>query len=340
MKAYVADSNQGKQSGFVHVLDLESGERLGTLETLYDPDLAISPDGERLYVGETDLGQTPARHYLSVYDASSLRLLHREPFENRTLYNVAPVESGLVVSPDGQRVYVSQTEILGDDEARYYVGAFSAEGRALREEITVPHAITTFGVLDGQSLLYFALSGRRGDAVALADPGPGHELRALSSTRDTVHGEQPFAAIASVADDDGKLVYLVDQSEQLRIWRVESNEISEPVRLSIPEGLSIPLQHILVAGSRLYLGLGSTEKRAQGKSELLYVFWVDGGVFREVAYCIWPPAEKIALSPDRRRILSLSREKRSLSLLDTDTGELVRRIEDIGVSPVAMTIAH
>jgi hypothetical protein len=205
-------------------------------------------------------------------------------------------------------------------------------------EVELPHAVTSFGFIPGRPGLHFALSGRQGDALAFGQPTESREAAKLLSHRQFRQDEPGFTVAASAADGTAGLVYLVTRTGELRTWDTERNLLSEPVALTVPHDLRVPLEHLLVLGSRLYLGLAQPELAAQGKSELVYVFSTDGGIFREVAFAVWPPAEKLALTPDGARLLSLARVERSLTVIDAGSGELVRRIEDVGTTPVAFVV--
>jgi hypothetical protein len=344
MRAFIADNSRGATRGSVHVLDTGSGQQLHTIPTLYNPDVAVSPDGTRLCVIQTDLAARPCRHELLVYDTQRLRLLARFPLDERFLYNVAPTTASMVFSEDGKYCHVLKARFVGDDQAAFSVVPFDlGSGGKVGHDFALPEAVLTFGVLPGNGHFYFILSGRQMDAVGAGDPLRHRRLQTLvSSGKHKKNGENrkqtPFEVRGAAADPSGSLVYQVSPSGGLRIYDVEKNGLSEEVRLALPEDLKVPLQMLAVSPSRLYLGLARKGWAARGAAEVVYVYDHNGGLFRSVAMCFSPPCEALGLSPDGKFLCGLSRHGATLVLLDATTGEPCGKYEHIGQTPVRMAL--
>ncbi|HEY6189136.1 MAG TPA: amine dehydrogenase large subunit [Pyrinomonadaceae bacterium] len=343
MRAYIADTKQEQETGQINVIDLPSGKRLGSIDTLYNPDVAVSPDGSQLFVVQTDLRKSPdeAQDQLVVYDTGTFKLTYTVNFRNRTLYNVAPTSNGLVVSPDGRFLYVAKTETLGDDKARHSIGILDTKsGEFRKQELDLRYSALNFGILGESPRLHFALTGRSGEAIGYSDAGRARGIARLQEFTVEDQRESPFFVAASAAHPAGRLLYVVARDGTLRILELERNSLSEPISLTVPIGMAIPLQHLLVSESQALVGLGREELSARGQSEEVYIYDIDGGIFfRRRSIGLSPPCEKIYLSPDGTQLIGLSREWRSLQMRDIASAKINAIVKNIGESPVSLALA-
>lgn len=125
---YVLDARSGPHSR-VWLLDPETSKVMGSIRAGYDPDFALSPNGNHLYLtsGERESGE------LTVVDTSTGKLRHI-PFADRVLYKAwyegLPPISGLVVSSDGQAVWVPGYHVFSPEriESRVWIFDTRTEG--------------------------------------------------------------------------------------------------------------------------------------------------------------------------------------------------------------------
>jgi DNA-binding beta-propeller fold protein YncE len=341
MRVYVTDTKTKEDAGQVHIIDLPSGKRLGSIDTLYDPDVAVAPDGSRLFVAQTDLRKSPDedRDQVVAYDTKTLKPVFTVNLRNRSLYNVAPTSSNLVVSSDGRSLFVAKTETLGDDQARHSIAVLDTKsGKFRKEEVELRYTPLNIGTLGQSPRLHLALSGRSGEAIGFADIKKTNGTAQLMQFSDEKE-ETLVSLIASGADPSGRLIYAIAKPGMLRVLDFERKMLSEPISLTIPRAMAIPLQHFLISKSQLFIGMGREELSARGQSEDVYVYDVDGSlIFRSHSIGLSPPCEKIYLSPDGKQLIGLSREFRSVQVRDVASARVVAVVEDIGESPVSMAL--
>ena len=143
--AVLCTANQvsaGAQSGLVYVLD--SGGRTGKSQILLvdpqqkrivrsiaaesNPDMALSPDGTRLYVASTveNSGQ------LDIYDTGSGKLIRTVPNKDRWIPTSHLYISHMVMAPDGKWLYVFKYDISTD---LYYIATFDTAREAFLPEV-------------------------------------------------------------------------------------------------------------------------------------------------------------------------------------------------------------
>lgn len=340
MLSYVADTNGGSATGAIHVIDIHAEKRIHSIDTGYCPDIAISPNGRYLFVVDTDLNTEPARHYLAMHRTSDFQIVYRQALDGRILYNVAPTSPSLRLTPDGRWCYILRAEILGDDEARY---SFAALDTVKEKIIDFPHELpfapTNFGLVAKGKRLHFLLSGKSANAVASVDHKRPSNL-SIRYLNPSTHSARGVDAVASDGDPATDGVYLLGRKGQLTIWDTARNLFSESVSLTVPDGLSVPLQHLIKAKGMIAVGLSNDELAARGQAEVICLFSISNAFYREKAIAVWPPAEKLHISPEPLQLLSLSRDTRTLTIVDLESGELVTRIEKVGVSPVAFVVVR
>jgi len=342
MRAFVADNELFDNSGKVHVVDFPTGRLVTSLPTGHNPDVAVSPAGDKLFVVHTNLDlpyEDPQRDELLVYDTQTLDLIHKVGFQWRSLYNVAPTSPSMAMSQDGAVCYVNRTETLGDDLANNTMIVFDvASGRFEDAVIELPYQLTSFSAVHGMTGVQYGLSGRLGEGLGFADPAADSELRVR---HDFPPGDpMRFDMAGTVAHPDKALVYVVSRAGIVQVWDLESDRFSERTQVELPRNGSIPLAHLMVTSDRLFLGASSREPAARGQSQaLLTLSTVGGGLFRKSSLLLDPPAEKLALSADGTKLVALSRLEQSLCVYDMESGQAVSKAVSLGRHPVTFALA-
>lgn len=345
MRAFIADTNKGADRGAVHVFDVPTGRKLRSIPSLYNPDLAVSPDGSKLCVVQTDVSASPSEHQLLLYETDKYRLVAQTPLPDRFLYNVAPTAPTLQLSHDGRYCHLSTARLRGDDEADYSVVTVDlADMKVVGAGLKTPEAIFSFGASPSAGIVYVAMSGKEMDAIGVGNPlREGAIQNAWLSEGGGVaranHKEPELPIAGVVLWGDGPVLYQVTRRGQLRACQLEKRTLSAPVQLDIPPDLFVPLQGIAASRTHLLIGLAREEFACRGQSEIVYLYEVDGGLFRKAGLCFGPLCEKLAVAPDGSLLFGLSREGRSLTFLDLPSGELRGRIDAVGKSPVALAVA-
>lgn len=364
MRAYVADTNGGSEHGRVLVYDLKKGQQIRALDALYNPEVAVSDDGARLAVVDTDLGRKPSRHRICVYNVANWEVSQQSEFKDRYLYNVAPHSPELVFGHGGE-CYVLQSKIVGADEAEFAVGVLPAKGGKFEPgKVKLPYAVTHFGKVAGKDHLHFTLASRYGETVGMDSPAETKKHKNLIAMRtpsermgkvvrgifaddkNRWHTNQTeaehdiaYSVGASAASSTEPVTYHVSPHGTLRIYDGLTNRISQPVELELPAGMRVPLQHAFMHGSTLFVGAASEELASRGQSQICMLYSVGAaGVHRERSLGLYPAAEKMYISPDGTTLVCLSREERNITLWDLESGHMSSRIGDVGVSPVSLAL--
>ena len=129
---YVLDPRSGSHSR-VWLLDPEYSRVVGSIRAGYDPDLALSPDGSKLYIasGERETGE------LSVVDTSTGEI-HHVPFADRVLYRPwyrgLPPFSGIAVTSDNRAVWILGHHVFSPDKIESRLWIFDARNERLESK--------------------------------------------------------------------------------------------------------------------------------------------------------------------------------------------------------------
>jgi DNA-binding beta-propeller fold protein YncE len=129
---YVVDSNNGRAKAQILFVDPEKEAVVRSFDTGMSPDIAVAPDGKRLYVGFTTTDGEINRDRLVVVDTSSGEVLFTTDNPNRSSYNVYPPSSTMALSADGRWLYVMTLSPSTRDREVQVVCAKSKEVHLLR----------------------------------------------------------------------------------------------------------------------------------------------------------------------------------------------------------------
>src|SRR5687767_5347352 len=98
VRLFIADADDARDKGYVHVFDTEHRRKIRSLGTNYNPDIAVSRSGDRLALVHSALKPRVTEHALVLFDTTTFRPMHNVLFEDRFLYNVCPTSSTVLFS--------------------------------------------------------------------------------------------------------------------------------------------------------------------------------------------------------------------------------------------------
>jgi hypothetical protein len=343
MMIYLADALESLDDGAVLAVSVNQGSARveSVLKVKHNPDVAISRDGSTLFVVHTYLdgfNEGPPGDELLTIDTATFSVRNRVRFRWRSLYNVAPTGPAMVPSWDGRYLYVNKTETLGDDAALNTIGVYDiAAGAFLDVELRLPYQLINYGPIPGSSGVFFLLSGRLGDGLGFLDGPAGSEPDWVYRypSNDPMHR----ALAGSAAHLNEPAVDIVTKTGLLQRWWPLRREITPAQPIGLPPNVAIPLQHVIATPSgRLLVGLSDRENASRGGSAALMEFEQVDGHWRPLRVLrLKHLAEKVALTKDEKRLVTLVREDCSLIIHDAESGELTQSVMGLGDNPVAMT---
>jgi hypothetical protein len=125
---YVVDTGDGWfDHSQILQFDTAQGRILKTFNGGQDPDMALSPDGSRLYVTaySQDSDTAPLENHLSVYDTASGKLLAKIGNPDAIKHTMQAYGTALTVSPSGRWLYMTKFHFNPANKGYYwYLTAF------------------------------------------------------------------------------------------------------------------------------------------------------------------------------------------------------------------------
>jgi hypothetical protein len=214
------------------------------LETGYQPDMAASPDGTRLFVLDSEEEAGGLTHKLSLIDTGAWKTLDSTPIRDRMLYPVTG-PSALVVSPDGARLYVYSYRVLGPDAADFWLTVVDTRTlRVLPARIPLPRCgAARFSTVGGQVLALCS----EDRTLRFIDPKATRVAASLP-----IDGTPAGLAVA----EDRREIYIV--TNDLRIVEVDASTrtVTRQVGPGPAEAGSVHgLYSVALDGDRLVVGL-------------------------------------------------------------------------------------
>jgi WD40 repeat protein len=375
---YILDSNNNKEESQVLVVDVEGGHVVKTFKAGSTPDMAVSPDGKRLYIAST--WWTADRWgggTLNVFDTASGALLKRVDNPDRGLSTVPEYPSKMVVSQNGRWLYIYKVHQTLDGDEHYVATFDTVKGRFLSEVQKTPFC-GGYGIL--QPLLadrQLAVVCRESSDVRFLDLAPNGNARSrtMASGSNAAGASAQKVSILSkgvpehgrrvgpsfLSSDGVTLTVIMGDGRFLRIdngsrtvleqatvdgeARASSSAANKTAQATSQDWLAdswIRYQAPTLSpdGSKLYVGIGRLAHLGQGVQLFDRIAVFDSKTLRRVGIIKTSQLfYSIVLSKDGRHLYAVSPEQASLIVIDAVAQQEVRTIYGIGRTPIRAIVA-
>ncbi|MCI0627261.1 MAG: hypothetical protein L0387_37385 [Acidobacteria bacterium] len=329
----------------VLLLDPESGQVKGRIQAGRAPEMALSPDGGRLYLASGD--------QLSVIDTAYGEPLQTVGLRYRWEYKVWPERPVMAVSPDGRWLYISKMLPGRGDaaNARYTVATFdTTAGAFLPEEAQIAKGYGTVLIpsLGGFQILHMRTNEVR--FLQLAPSGAIAEMTTLplpersSADVEIQLGLARGGGFWNVRDGlllpDGHTLITIMGDGRMQEVDVNSKKIS---RILVKDGLPdrwVPWRRPVCTpdGSKLYMAVGRLATRTTGMvEEILVIDTKTGQQLATIATSL--PFLSLAMSPDGQYLYAPTLQASSLLVIDAVKYREMRVIKDVGSMPALAVYA-
>jgi YVTN family beta-propeller protein len=367
---YLLDSNNKAKESQVLLVDPERGQVIRTFKTGYTPDMALSPDGTRLYVASTLWTSDQwGQGILQVIDTASGEVLKTVDNPDRRLSTVREYPSDMVFSPNGRWLYISKVHQTLEGDFFYIATFDTARGRFLPQRARLPGCGATLVPPGGQQLSVICsgtldvrfLDVRKNGAAISVKSSVGIPPSRLSPSSKGVaeHGRRVGLGFLSIDGStltvimgDGRFFKIDKQSRTImRTDAIDSdarkitNSAAEISNNAAEDWLAdswIRYQPPTLSpnGMKLYVGVGRLSHLRQGVQSFDRIVVFDSQTLKRVE-TIKPsqPFFSLTLGKDGRHLYAISPEQASIMVIDTATQREIRTIYGIGTSPIWAIVA-
>ncbi len=369
---YVLDSNNNKSESQVLLVDPEKGRVIRTFKASHVPDMALSPDGKRLYIASTLFSSTGYGHeVLEVINTASGAVLQTVDNPDRWVSTLPQYPSHMAISPDGRWLYSYKYHQISDEVFSYVATFDTVQLRFLTEKAPLPYCggaaallpfsdqrlnVICYDTADVRFLeltksgaaVPFTTSDKglpsklslwpRGVAEHSRRVGPGF-LSADGNMLTVILGDGRFFRI----DKESRKIMQTDaiDTEARKITTTAvKNTINAIDDWLADSWIRYQAPTLSPDGTMLYVGVGRLIHLRQGVQSFDRIMAFDSQTLKRVGTIKTShPFFSLTLSKDGSRLFAISPEQASVMVIDTATQREVRTIYGIGTSPIRAIVA-
>ncbi len=345
MKILVLDPRSGDASADLFVLDYREGVtnqvRLG-----YVPEIRHDPAAGELILVETELpqaGKAATRYWLKCCDAETLQPKRQIEIPERPMYAGFPGRSTRVAAtPSGRYVYFLESQMIirfpdADDVFRLTVHRYDRSRDAVEfGGPSVESCMLDFGHLGtSDDEFYFHLSCDHPSTIAFGKfASPDLDWLRLEEIPPRRHCRQETCG-SWLATAAGSLFCVTGEGKIYQVRR-PPQESTLLLQLPLIEPRSVPLHQLYGGGSYLFVGVGvDAGERGLGlASEIWQVSLANADVVRVISLPM--PVINFVTSPDGDILVAANPYARTIFVLDTRSGRVLKSLDDLGLSPAEL----
>ena len=326
---YIVDPHNGDLVSRIIIVDPETARVVGGFAARYTPEIAISPDGKRLYLADsysTQVIRGDHHDVVSMYDLVSGNLLRDDvEIPNRLLYKVYPTgQPFMFLSRDGKRIFIGKYGAPDIHAMRMTV--LDAETFKTLGEYAYPACTQILSLEDGR-LACIAQA-----KIEIRDALTGVLMATISLPITS-------AVLAELAAS-GERLYIVSSDARVVVINIVTLRVDgDPIRIDLSRDSQVGGNHHALARdeSRMYVGVMSGDNRYQGLANEIWVLdtrtWMRVGIISPA-----DPAFHIAVSADGSQLYTINPFKKSMDIFDTKTFSQTGLIHDLGETPARVVV--
>jgi DNA-binding beta-propeller fold protein YncE len=319
---YVLDPHSGDSSTAIHVVDAVTLGVIHVIEAKYDPQIAVSPDGTRLYL--TDM-RSDGTDMLSIIETGTWNVLAEMKSPDRIKHKVYGSDA-MALSLDGRYLYIHKWKLLPEAGRFTGPGGHSAPkadhwwdvfDTTTGEFSPTPPHIPDCGIAkamplpDGKSLA--VLCFQRSELV-FVDLTTGDTLQTIS-TRKVTHNRafDPILqgdAAAAVLSFDRRHIFVSTADGRILVVDAAQREVVQTIHTRSPSDVRVSYSALVVGVNQLYVGVGGQ------------VWTYDTNTWQRTATSQASGVPfSLALSPDVKRFYAANPNNGTLTVFDAANGQ-------------------
>lgn len=336
---YVLDTNHMAQQSQILLVNPASGRVMGVFRVGAGPDMALAPDGTRLYVASNQQG----RSVLSVIETSSGAVLQTVDAPDRRQSVGQPTGPNMAISPDGRWLYMEKMRTLAYGQPdEYTVATFdTVNARFLPEAAPVSDCGVSRLLPTPREREVIVLCTNTNDArfLQLAANGAAASTATLGVPSGRSTPGLGLIAGGALAPDGGTL-FIVQQDGGIVMVNIGTRQVTRTVQLArMADRWVVTGQVVLSAdGSTLLVGLGAVAARSQRTADEIRVVDAPTGQERKTIKTS-QPSLSLAVSRDGRQLHTIRTEGQGIREIDVATTQESGATPNGGETPALEIVA-
>jgi Methylamine dehydrogenase heavy chain (MADH)/WD40-like Beta Propeller Repeat len=358
--AYVLDSENLNGRSKVFMIDTATSHVVKTIEADYAPDMALSPDGSRLYVASS----TNEAGKLDIYDTESGQLVRTVENPQRSLPTLAWYHSHMVFSPNGKWLFIYKYDkrFQRTDPYSYYVDIFDAgELKFTGWRMPLPKCFAGLMTPSADSRRLTVMCTFTNDLrfFEISERGEPRQISSLPlrprgrNNRDgfdiSLASLVPSASGAKALMSDGSLFDIDPDSRAIKGLSVVDGAVRRIGPYKSPSltadendwmgGRWLPFRASAVAGDKTYLGIGQLADKRHSDLTFNTIGVFDSDTLnRRATIETKHRLYSFVINRDGSRLFGVDPVNKSLVVFDTKRREEVAVIDNLGVSPTQVLV--
>jgi hypothetical protein len=337
---YLVDSNNGQAKANVLLVDPDKGSVVKTFKTDMNPDIAVSPDGSRLYIDSTYTDGAVDRDQLAIVDTSTGEVLHTVDNPNRVSYNVYPPSSAMALSPNGRWLYVLkyETNTVGPETAWYWLETFDTQTRAFLPEKASLGACGWGRVSASTKQGFVQVICEKSDEVHLLNiSDTGAPMDSVVPLKGQAGNQKTSNAQSNRVERIAGGFFLDDQNITVmrdgRILKADAGKAAptEVADAQVPVGKWIHSLAVANNRNKMFVGLNETGSGRWAFREIETVNLNDSS--RSDVVKLSRAFDYLILSRDGNQLYAVDAFGKALTVIDATGLREVKTIKDLGVTP-------
>jgi len=334
---YVVDTQTGKSDSSVLVVDPSDGRIRKSYISGYRPDIALSPDGSRLYIsfGKWNSATAMLEGLLDIYDTATGELVSEIDNPDIPFSTLAIYPTQLSMAASGRYLYMLKKHETREGRDLYVTAFDTTQGRFLRDHASLPGCDRAMLVPADQDLkvIVKCLDSAYVRAITLSDgEKPVKDDWSLVRGRNG-EIERSWGALVQESGRDRVAMISKDGSGFSVDLR---SKIVHPLGRVINDRTVVGVQRMLISrnGKSLYVAAG--HEQAEWSVRFDRLIEVDASTLlpKESLNTILPFFSMTA-SPDGTRLYTVSPRPGAITVIDASNLHEVRRFS-VGKTPILL----
>lgn len=336
---YILDAKKGAYDSSVVVVDPNREVAIKTFAAGYNPDIALSPDGQRIYIASTRREGSEWRGSLVTVDTRSGAVVKHVENKDHRMFTLPTYPTSMRVSADGRSLFIVKNhQTIDNDE--YYIATYdTTRGEFLSGKAPVPNCVSASILPAATRASVQVVCGNTSDVREIE---LGNDGNARVASKRLVRSVPPAGLRLALGANkgNGSLFALTGDGKPFIVAR--NGDVTPAGRSVVAGDRWVRLQDRLSSGngSEMYIASGRKGDLANGDDSFTQIVAIDSNSLEERGIINTSiPFYAMALDPIERKLFGVAPQSGSVIVLDSSPLRKRRVISGLVTTPTMVIVA-